>query len=283
MTSPAVRVDRFNAFCVNQVGLDGPGFPLSISVEATDGLWAATGTAVRAFDLVDVLAASAYDIAVVLNIGHNWFGDGDDPIRPREIARRQGVRAHAHDITWATFSGHYPSDLLMLRWRDLDRLLDGWSCYDIDIIDVDDWLWDAEVDELVLAVNTRRGDAGLLRQLPRSRVVYGGHDDCYFQVESVDATLPARLLTRLLALLAGSALLGSDRAEVTVAEPDWALAERLLHHSRHWVGRVVDHRPGRMARLGLAPAAWRLGEPIATGMSSTVVFDLTTGAWSPLR
>jgi hypothetical protein len=127
MTSPAVRVDRFNAFLVNRVGLDGPGFPLSISVEALDGLWVATGTAVRALDLVDVLAASAHDFAVLLNIGHNWFGDDDAPIRPREIARRQGVQVRAHDITWASFSGEDPSDLLMLRWRDLDRFLDGWS------------------------------------------------------------------------------------------------------------------------------------------------------------
>jgi hypothetical protein len=98
-------------------------------------------------------------------------------------------------------------------------------------------------------------------------------------VESVDATLPARLLTRLLALLAGSALLGGEDADVTVAEPDHTLAGQLLRQNRHWVGQVVDREPGHTARLGLTPEAWRLGQPVPAAMSSTVTFDPTTGEW----
>ncbi len=80
----------------------------------------------------------------------------------------------------------------------LGRFLDGWSPYDIDVLDVGECLPDAELDELALAVNTHRLDTGLLRS---SRVLFCRHDDCYFQVESADATLPARLLNDYVAEL----------------------------------------------------------------------------------
>jgi hypothetical protein len=70
-----------------------------------------------------------------------------------------------------------------------------------------------------------------------------GHDDCYLAVESTDPAKPSSILGRLLALLAGSALLGASGASsVGVPEPDSALPERV----------------GYTARLDLAHGVWHL-------------------------
>jgi hypothetical protein len=157
--------------------------------------------------------------------------------------------------------------------------LDGWSPHNIDILDIPGPL--PEVDELVLAINTRDATTCLLPRSPGSGVYYFGHDDCYLYAETIDPALPTRLLTRLLTLFAGSALLDDDTDTLTVPHPEQRLAATLLHRGSHWVGTILNSQPGRTVTLALTPTtkAWRLADPVSVEPSHRITLDLQAGTW----
>lgn len=276
-----LRVDQFSAFHVNRVGLTQAAFPLSISVDETDGIWTVSGTAARICHLVDVLATGAHETAAVLNIGQtSWLDENYQSIRPRDIAQHQGIEVTAKAVTWSAPSESVPNDLLMVNWADLDRFLQGWSPDNIDIVDVERPLSDEEADNLALATNTLDKDTRLLSQIRGSRLFYSGHDDCYFYVETVDASLPARIFTRLLALFAGSALVDDTIEAVEVREPDLSIAENLLSGSSQWVGTVLPSPSRCTASMGFTARSWRLGQPLPTDGPYKVTFDCESSAWA---
>ncbi|SNR96920.1 hypothetical protein SAMN05216276_100240 [Streptosporangium subroseum] len=276
-----VRVDGWNAFGTNRLGLDGPGFPLTINVSASHGVHIVNGTAARTCDLIDVLTPTTQSTAVVLNIDqYSWLDPDGDPLRPREIARQQGIQATAQDITWAQAHGSAPSDLLTMDWSDLNRFFDGsWSHYGADVLDVEGPLSDDVADEVALASRLWSQGSCLLREFPRSRVFYSGHDDCYLHVESVDPTMPTRIFTRLIALFGGSALLDDDTESVMVAEPQFSIAENMLRESTYWVGTILDRDPWRRMTMGFTPTRWRLGSPLSEDISLQLAFDLKSRTW----
>jgi hypothetical protein len=278
---PAVRVDRYNAFGVNTVGLQATPFPLSISVTPHGDMHSIQATAARAYDLVDVLTVGAHPTAVVLNVGQNsWLADDYTPWPLSRIAEQQNVTVGRHDIRWAASSRFASDDLLTMPWQELRSFLDGWSPYDIEILDVPGPLDDGAADELALAVNTLDSSGPLLPRLPVTGSYFSGHDDCYLYVEAADPGMPIRLLTRLLALFAGSALLDDDEA-VTIAEPEPTFAATLLEAHHHWIGTIMHSQPAATVTIGLTPTntAWRLAEPIPTHAATTVTFDLATDGW----
>jgi len=276
----SVAVDQFNAFGVNVIGFGRQPFPLSISTATVGDGWVVNAAAARACDLIDVLGVNAGRTALILNVAQNSWLDDDHGSWPlRRIAEHQQVPATVSDIRWAS---HYPAwdnDLLVISWSDLPRLLDDWSAYDMDLFDQPSPP-DA-VDELVLTVNTSCGDDNLIARLPGSTVYYHGHDDCYVHIQTTDPALPSRLFTRLLALLAGSALLGDQTESVVVPHPDQRVAFDLLRRASHWTGTLVDSRPGGSITIGLTPRdrGWRLGDPNPTDPSDLITLDPRNGEW----
>jgi hypothetical protein len=273
-------VDQFNAFGVNSIGLERRPFPLSISRVAVDDVWVVDATAARAYELIDILAADADRAALVLNVDQtSWLDDNYQPWPLRRIAQQQHVPAAACDIRWASPDPAVDNDLLVMSWSDLPRLLDGWSPYNIDLFDQP--RPPDTIDDLVLTVSTRRIDDYLLARLPGSTVYYSGHDDCYIHIQTTDPTLPSRLFARLLATLAGSALLDARTESVVVPHPDPHLTADLLRQGNHWIGIVVDSRPGSTVTIGLTPRdrPWRLGDHIHTAPSYLITLGLQNGAW----
>src|SRR5579884_4210411 len=97
-STPGVEVDRFNPFGVNRVGLNGPGFPLSIDVTFQQATWTAHGTALRAKDLAALIVRLSGPVVLVFNIGHTgWSGEDGALLAAGEIANRQQVPAEVHD------------------------------------------------------------------------------------------------------------------------------------------------------------------------------------------
>ncbi|GAA2389108.1 hypothetical protein Cme02nite_71250 [Catellatospora methionotrophica] len=286
MSEGCVRVDRSAAFAVNGVGSrEGTlPFPLSFSVSSAGGVFDVVAAAASASELVDLLAAYARGQAVVLNVGTNsWLNDDYGQLPLGRIAGEQGVAAQVHDIRWAA-TRYWSDDLLVMPWAELPRFLDGWYPYDIEILDVAGTLTAAEVAELALAVNTRAPDAPLLPTVAGANLWFGGHDDCYLNLETASADLVSLLLARLLALRAGTALLidGDLAAEdVVVPQPPVALAAALLAVSSAWVGRVAQVRAGAV-ELALAPVdvRWRTGNQLPGDMPYTLTLDLPSGRWS---
>ncbi len=282
VSMPAVRVDRYNAFHVNTVGLQANPFPLSISVTPYDGVHSVQATAVRANDLVNALTADAHHTAVVLNVGqNNWLNDDYTPWPLRRIAEEQKVAAACHDIRWAASSHFESDDMLTMPWQQLPRFLSGWSPYELEILDAPGPLDDITADELALAVNTLNGSSLLLPRLSTSGFYYAGHDDCYLYAEATDPQMPIRLLTRLLTLFVGSSLLDDDTESLTIAEPEPALATALLEANRHWIGTVRSTKPDGTVAIGFTPTdtTWRLADPLPTLATTSVTFDLATGSW----
>lgn len=278
-----ISVDRSNAFRVNQIGLAGASFPLSIEVSNTDGITVAAGTAIRAADLVELLADNAGQFAAILNLGQaSWLGPGLMPVPAGEIAVRQQVPAGTHDITWAWPAGAGRNDLLTIRWADLGRFFTGWSLYDVDIIDLGNDLTGFEPDELALSVGTRGRDLPLLHQIPGASVFYAGHDDCYFHIESTDPGLPARLLARLLALIAGSTLLGETTGSVTIPEPEPSMTAGLLQVSPCWTGTLTGRQHAEPVTIRLAAAPWRPTATVPASTAASITFDPRSGRWTTL-
>lgn len=104
---------------------------------------------------------------------------------------------------------------------------------------------------------------------------FAGHDDCYFYVESRSDALSRPILCRLLALLAGSALVDGE-GEVVVPEP---LAADLLAHSSTWSGKPTATHGGEVT-IVLSPIAWRLGQQIPDHPTHAALFDASSGDWN---
>jgi hypothetical protein len=281
MTSmDSVAVDRFGAFGVNVIGPGRHPFPLSISRAAVSDGWTVNATAARACDLIDVLGLNSGRTAVILNVEHGtWLGDDHRAWPLRRIAEHQHVPATVIDIRWASPYPAFDNDLLVIAWPDLPRLLDGLSPYGMDMFDQPSP--PDGIDELVLTVNTSADDDYLIDRLPGATVYYHGHDDCYVHIQTTDPELPSRLFSRLVAMLAGSALLDERTQSVVIPDPDPRLTADLLRRSDHWIGTLAVSRPGNSVTVGLTPRerGWRLGDPIHKEPSHLFTLDADNGAW----
>jgi len=272
-----VTIDRFNPFLVNRVGLHG--FPLSISLERSNGVFVAHGTALRAADVASSLSGRVAPVSVVMNVGQTAYLDGQSqPLPVTAIAEKQGVDAEVVDVSWAGQRGQI-GQLLIFNSSELERFLSGWSLYDVDIL----WLAahpsSKRLDEVVLAINTRkRNDPPLLKSLTGAETYFGGHDDCYFSVECRDEELVRLLLGRLLSLLAGSCLVDASE-KVTVGEPPGALIGDILGRGASWIG-TASLTLDRTINIGLTTGEWRLGQTIPDDPKLTAAYAPETGQWT---
>lgn len=269
-----------NAFAVNRVGFGGPSFPLAFSVREAAGSWLVRATAAQAAELADVLIHAANDTIVVLGLGTNSFVDEDYAQWPlSRIAAEQGVACLVHQLgALATGVPGLSEEVIAFQREDLPRFLDGWSPYDLALADMPGSPDPDRIDELALVIGTADFAEPVLVGLPGSRLVYGGHDDCYVYIESSDPRVPHAVLTRLLALLVGSAL-ASD-APQEVPEPNEGITVRLIEDSSHWTGRITAASADTVT-VGLAAveAPWRLADPIPERVDRTVVFDIGHRHW----
>ncbi|WP_147434626.1 hypothetical protein [Micromonospora musae] len=276
-----VAVGPDGAFSVNSVGLARAPFPLSFSVRATKGSWLVHATAAQAAELADVLMTVAGDTIVIVGLETNSFLDESyRPWRPSLIAAEQGVGYEAHDVgVLASGVVGLSDEALVIRRDDLPRFLAGWYPYELTMIDVPGAPTAGRLDEIILAVGTAGHDEPILLSLTGSRLFFSGHDDCYVAVESTDPSLPAAIMSRLLALLVGSALV--DDSVVDVPDPDVEALESLIEESRHWVGVLgVTTRDAVTVDLHAVPEPWRLGEPpVPARVDRRAVYDITTGGW----
>ena len=134
----------------------------------------------------------------------------------------------------------------------------------------------ARTEEIALAMGTAARGEPVLPGLPGSRLRYSGHDDCYLHVESADPALPAALLSRLLALLAGSALAGT--CPVNVPEPPATIAASLIAARPHWAGGSALQDTVAISLTALAEP-WRLSHPLPERANCTVTYHPQQGAW----
>jgi hypothetical protein len=275
-----VEVERHGAFSVNGVGLNAAPFPLSFSVREADGSWMVEATAAQAGELADVLIGAASDTIVVVDLATNSFLDNDDvQWPPSRIAAEQGVSCQAHPLG-ALASGviGLSEEAIAMRREDLPRFLAGWSPYELTLADMPGSPDPVRTDEIALAIGTAAYGEPVLPGLPGSRLRYSGHDDCYVYVESADPALPVALLSRLLALLAGSAV--ASASPVNVPEPPRAIAASLIADHAHWTGRVsVASEDAVTISLSVVATPWRLRHPIPERTDRTVTFHVHQGLW----
>ncbi|MFD8781761.1 hypothetical protein [Kitasatospora sp. NPDC059599] len=279
-----IQVDSSGAFSTNCVGVKCLPFPLSFSVGEADGSWMISAAAARAGELIDVLTRTANDTVVVVNLGTNSFLDEDDrQWKPSLIAAEQGVDCTVHRLgAWARVSIGLSEEFLVMDRSSLPRFLGAtWSPYELALVDVPSGTTPAQLDELALVIGTAFGNEPVLPHLAESRFSLSGHDDCYLLVESRDAAVPASLLGRMLALLAGSALIEAGGVpSVRVPEPENALPERLLGENPHWIGNVGT-ASGDMVTVKLSPLSqrWHLGVMPPERARYTATLDLANGRW----
>ncbi|MFC0843401.1 hypothetical protein ACFH04_06570 [Streptomyces noboritoensis] len=279
-----IEVGRDGAFTVNCVGVDRLPFPLSFTVRETGGSWQIDAAAAQAGELVDVLSRSANDTVLVVDLATNSFLDEDfQQWRPSLIAAEQGVDFTTHPIgAWASDAPGLGEEILVMHRDGLPRFLDGsWYPYELSLIDVPTAPSPAQLDEITLAIGTTAFDEPLLPRIEGSRLWFSGHDDCYLTIESTDPTMPARVLSRLLALLAGSALANAgETSSVRIPEPDTATTDRLIREHPHWIG-AVEATSATLAtiRLSALPQPWRLGQQPPAHADHIATLDLTRGTW----
>ncbi|MFF7024837.1 hypothetical protein ACFY97_27990 [Streptomyces klenkii] len=279
-----VEVGRDGAFNVNSVGMDHLPFPLSFSVCEAGRSWQISASAARASELIDVLSRSANDTVLVVDLATNSFLDEDfQQWRPSLIAAEQGIDFAVHSLgAWASDTLGLGEEILVMHRDCLPRFLDGsWSPYELSLVDVPMVPAPDQLDEIALAMGTAAFDEPVLRHIEGSRFWYSGHDDCYLTVESTDPTMPALILSRLLALLAGSALVSADEtSSVMIPEPDIATTDRLIRESPHWIG-AVGATSGTLVTIHLSamPQPWHLGQKPAAHVDYTATLDLIRGTW----
>lgn len=275
-----VEVGCHGAFSVNGVGLNGAPFPLSFSVREAGSSWMVEATAAQAGELADVLIGAAGDTIVVVDLATNSFLDNDDvQWPPSRIADGQGVSCQAHPLG-ALASGviGLSEEAIAMRREDLPRFLAEWSPYEMTLADMPGSPDPVRTDEIALAIGTAAHGEPVLPGLPGSRLRYSGHDDCYLHVESADPALPAALLGRLLALLAGSAL--ANDSPVNVPEPPRAIAANLIADHAHWTGRLSTASEDTVTiSLSVVATPWRLSYPIPERTDRTVVYHVQQGLW----
>lgn len=279
-----IEVERHGAFNVNCVGLERLPFPLSFSVREAGGSWLVSAAAARAGELIDVLTRTANDMVVVVNLATNSFLNEDyQQWRPSLIAAEQGVDCTVHPVgAWASDSIELGEEFLVMHRDSLPRFLSSdWSPYELSLVDVPAGATPERLDELTLVIGTATGDEPVLPRLDGSRFWFSGHDDCYLAVESMDPAMPASVLGRLLALLAGSALIGADGASsVRVPEPDNALPEQLIRESPHWIGAVGTASVTMVTvKLSALSQRWRLGQDLPERADRVATLNLDHGVW----
>lgn len=279
-----VEVGRHGAFSVNSIGLGGKPFPLSFSVREAGGFWLVDAAAAHAGELADVLMRAASDTIVVVDLWTNSFlGKADVQWPPSRIAAGQGVGCRVHPLG-ALASGvtGLSEEAVAMRRDDLSRFLADWSPYELTLVDMPGSPSPGQVEEIALAVGTAACDEPVLPALPGSRLRYSGHDDCYLRVESADRTVPAALLSRLLALLAGSALAGTSPAEVP--EPDGEIAASLIGDHAHWTGRLSAVSGDTVTiSLSAIAAPWRLSHPLPERTDRLLTCDVRQRLWRVTR
>ncbi|MEV6375170.1 hypothetical protein [Micromonospora musae] len=274
-----VAVGPDGAFSTNTVGLAGSPFPLSFSLRPANGSWLVVATAARAAELADVLMATAGDTIMIVGLETNSFLDESyRPWRPSLIAAEQGVGYEAHELgVVASGVVGLSDEALLIRRDDLPRFLAGWYPYELTVVDVPGAPTAGRLDEIILAVGAG-GPEPVLPSLAGPRLFFSGHDDCYVAIESTDPSLPAAIMSRLLALLVGSSLV--DDSVVEVPDPDGEALESLIEESRHWVGVLgVTTRDAVTVDLHAVSEPWRLGEPVPARVDRRAVYDVTTGGW----
>jgi hypothetical protein len=276
-----VEVGHYGAFSVNRVGLEGkPPFPLSFSVREADGSWIVRGSAAQAAELADVLMRAASGTVVVVDLCTNSFLDENYvQWRPSRIAAEQGVSWQARPIGALTSgAAGLSEEVLAIRPDDLPRFLAGWSPYELTLVDMPGQPTAERLDEIALAIGTAAHGEPVLPGLPGSRLLYSGHDDCYLTVESADPSVPAALLSRLLALLAGSALAGASPAEVP--EPVDALVMSLIGDNAYWTGMLGSVSENTVTvSLTATAEPWRLGQKLPERIDRLAICDMRHGSW----
>ncbi|MER5852457.1 hypothetical protein ABT126_37060 [Streptomyces sp. NPDC002012] len=279
-----IEVERNGAFNVNSVGMNRLPFPLSFTVREADGSWQISASAAQASELIDVLSRSANDTILVVDLATNSFLHEDfQQWQPSLIAAEQGADFTVHPVgAWASATPGLGEEILAMHRNSLPRFLDGtWSPYELSLVDVPMVPTPAQLDEIALVIGTAALDEPVLPRLKGSRFWYSGHDDCYLAVESTDPTMPASVLSRLLALLAGSALVSAgETSSVMIPEPDIATMGQLIRESPHWIG-VVGATSGTLATIHLSalPQRWRLGQKPPAHVDHTATLDLIRGTW----
>jgi hypothetical protein len=237
-------------------------------------------TAAQATELADVLMRAAGDTIVVVDVGTNSFFDKDNVQWPLpRIAAGQGVSCQVHPLG-ALASGviGLSEDAVAMRRDDLSRFLAGWSPYELTLVDMPGSPDPGRMEEIALAIGTAAHDKPVLPSLPGSRLRYSGHDDCYLHVESTDRTVPAALLSRLLTLLAGSALAGAFPLQVP--DPSAAITTTLIAEHAHWTGRLGTVSKDTVTiSLSAVAAPWRLGDPLPERTDRTLSYDVLRGLW----
>ncbi len=275
-----VEVGRHGAFAVNRTGLGGAPFPLSFSACEASGSWMVDAAAAQATELADVLMRAAGDTIVVVDLATSSFMDEDYvQWRPSRIAAEQGVSCQAH-LLGALASGvaGLSEEALAMRRDDLPRFLAGWSAYELTLVDMPGRPTPGRLDEIALAIGTAAHGRPVLPGLAGSRLRYSGHDDCYLAVESADRAVPVALLSRLLALLAGSALAGASPVEVP--DPASATVTSLIEDGAHWVG-VLGAVSENMVTVSLSATAvpWRLGQRLPERVDRIARYDVRQRLW----
>ena len=275
-----VEVGRHGAFSVNGVGLSHAPFPLSFSLRLADRSWIVDATAAQVAELADVLIRAAHDTIVVVDLATNSFVDeGYVQWRPSRIAAEQAVDCDVHSFGGLTSGVIGLSDeALVMRRDDLPRFLAGWSPYELTLIDVPEPPTPERLDEIALAIGTAAHDQRVLPMLSGSRLWFSGHDDCYVSVESTQPAMPAALLSRLLALLVGSALV--DVSAVEVPDPDAAIVDDLITVSPNWIGVLGTASPNSVrVNLSATPQTWRIGQMLPKRVDRTAIYAVTEGMW----
>ncbi|MDB1088830.1 hypothetical protein PJ985_14775 [Streptomyces sp. ACA25] len=279
-----IEVGNDGAFRTNSVGTDRSPFPLSFTACETDGWWQISASAAQADELTDVLSRSANDTVLLVDLATVSFLHEDlQQWRPSLIAAEQGVDFTAHPLgAWASGTPGLGDEILVMHRNSLPRFLDGsWSPYELTLVDVPAVPGPARLDEIALIMGTAATDEPVLPRLKGSGLWYSGHDDCYLAVETADPTVPASILNRLLALLAGSALAGARAtSSVVIPEPDVTTTGRLIGESPHWIGVVAAASETSVTiELSALPQPWQLGEQPPEHVDCTATLDLTRGAW----
>jgi hypothetical protein len=234
----------------------------------------------RTSDLAGLIGRRLQAHVLVFNVGHSWTGADGHLRTPPEIASTQEVGAVVHNIGWASRNKDPEAELLVLSANDLDAFLDGWSMYDVDLLDAPREPNTDALEALVLAVNTWSAtDPPLLTSITDSQVCAHVHDDCYFYLETRHEELPAVVLGGLFGTYVGAALLREpDSDTVEVALPPADLVAELLRRSLTWTGRLVSGLPQQVA-VGLATTGWRLGDAVPAP-ELVVAYDPATSTWT---
>ena len=239
-----------------------------------------SGTALRAFDISAALATVVPPVSVVLNVGQSTYLDDEmRPLSDAVIAERQGVNViEIRHASWAMERG-YRGDLLVMDSSRLLPFFAGWSPYNVDVLSLRSRPSHGEIDEVALAVNTRqRGDPPLLKSLAQAETYVGGHDDCYFYIEARERRSLTLIWRRLLALLAGSYLLGASET-IEVSEPEDAIVNELVARADTWIGDAAVAETGTVA-IDLTVGEWRLGQSVPHDPTFALKYTQQGAQWT---